>query len=615
MPARFTEKFTVIQAKSGESAKLECNATGDQPLTVNWFKEDNKLSKRGGENFEIYETMTNGGLNSVLVIRTVGRVDGLTYKCVGENEYGNDERLIKLLVVEVPSRPMNVRVKDAWSRSASLVWSTPFAGNSPIVSYIIQYWRKNSIEAGQTGQNHRRQELTVSGSQTSALLTNLMPALVYEASVIAENQVGRSEPSENIVINTGEDEPTAAPSDVTVEARGPSTIRVAWKVPPTETWNGKLLGFYIGFRPRGAINNIDVNQMNGASTSGAFSYRTFEYVKGQQVFETFLTNLMKGHEYEVVVKAFNAIGSGPESHLMAVRTFDGDLPASPSLFAHQASHSSISLRWTYPSRAQTSLNSIKRYVLYYQRQGDDSWLEIGIPVEEKQRQSGLHEGTMGQSSYSISESGTTSYLLTGLDSGFAYKIYVVAVNNFGMGDPSNLVTTKTESVGLEGNHRASGTSSAELSVLEMNKQYQLFLVVPIVCTVIMVAAIISAVFYCGRRMPNPVAQHVVTSQPQPSQSTGPWGPEGAIQVGQRYVEFDKGGILKNNGSLLTGTQGSDHASSGNHSGNHAGNQNHYPLPYGTMPMNSVVITDQKSWDRQSNAPLKPLVTHIYDSPI
>uniref|UniRef100_A0A6G1SGL6 Down syndrome cell adhesion molecule-like protein 1 n=1 Tax=Aceria tosichella TaxID=561515 RepID=A0A6G1SGL6_9ACAR len=560
--------------------------------------------------------MTGSGINSVLVIRTVNRADGLTYKCIGENEYGNDERLIKLLVVEVPSRPMNVRVKDAWSRSASIVWSSPFAGNSPITSYIIQYWRKNSNEAGQSAQNHRRQEFTVSGTQTSALLTNLLPALTYEASVIAENQVGRSEPSENIQMTTGEDEPTAAPSDVTVEARGPSTIRVAWKVPPSETWNGKLLGFYIGFRPRGAMNNIDVNQMGGA-TSGAFSYRTIEYIKGQQVFETFLTNLMKGHEYEVVVKAFNNVGSGPESHLMAVKTFQGDLPASPSLFAHQVTHSSISLRWTYPSRAQSVSNPIKRYVLYYQRQGDDSWLEIGIPVEERIRapsHNQQQEGTNGQSAgYSISDSGTTSYLLSGLDSGSAYKIYVVAVNQFGSGDPSNMVTTKTEQInGINDSLRASGPHSAEMNVFEMNKQFQLFMVVPVICTIILVVVIVSAVLYCSRRMQTPPAQHVVTSQqPQAQGSTGTWGPDGPMQVGQRYVELDKGGILKNNNLLFTGTQNSDHNSSG-HPG---GNQGHYPLPYGTMPMNSVVISDQKSWDRQSNAPLKPLVTHIYDSPI
>lgn len=617
MPARFAEKYSVVQAKSGESAKLECNATGDQPLTVNWFREDNKLSKRGGENFEIYESMTNSGVNSVLVIRTVGRADGLTYKCNGENEYGNDERLIKLMVIEVPSRPINVKVKDAWSRSASLVWSTPFAGNSPITSYIIQYWKKNTNEAGLSSQNHRRQEFTVSGTQTSALITNLSPSLTYEASVIAENQVGRSEPSENVVINTGEDEPSAAPSDVSVEARGPSTIRVAWKVPPSETWNGKLLGFYIGFRPRSASNSIDVHQnmqLAGAAP-GAFSYRTVEYVKGQLVFEAFLTNLMKGHEYEVVVKAFNSVGSGPDSHLMAVRTFDGDLPASPSLFAHQATHSSISLRWTYPSRAHSAINSIKRYILYYQRQGDDSWLEIGIPIEDKLRSASHQQQQEGsQTGLTISETGTTSYMLTGLDSGFVYKIYVVAVNNFGMGDPSNIVTTKTDQSGSAGHEafRSPASHATEFANLfETNRQLQLFLVVPIVCTIIVVVVIVSAVLYCARRMNGAPTQQVV-SQPQNMQPNGTWGPEGTMQAGQRYMEFDKGGILKN-GSLLGSTQGSEQNPAGMHQVN--GGQGHYQLPYGTMPMKSVVISDQKSWDRQSQAPLKPLMTHIYDSPI
>lgn len=564
--------------------------------------------------------MTTGGVNSVLVIRSVARADGLTYKCTGENEYGNDERLIKLMVVEVPSRPMNVRVKDSWSQSASLVWSTPFAGNSPITSYIIQYWRKNTNEAGQTTQNHRRQEFTVSGTQTSALISNLMPAITYEASIIAENQVGRSEPSENVVINTGEDEPTAAPSDVSVEARGPSTIKVAWKVPPSETWNGKLQGFYIGFRPRSASNAIDGHQniQIAGSSQAPFSYRTIDYIRGQQVFETFLTNLMRGHEYEVIVKAFNAIGSGPESHLMTVRTFDGDLPASSTLYAHQTTQSTIALRWTYPNRAQSMANSIKRYILYYQRVGDDSWLEVGIHVEDKLRTAGnqMHDLSSGQSSLTVSESGTVSYLLTGLDPGFAYKIYVVAVNNFGMGDPSNIVTTKTEPVSGVNESLRSSSQPADFNVFEMNRQFQLFLVVPIACTIIMVAVIAAAVIYCSRRGNNQPAQHVVASQPQTLQSNGTWGPEGTIQVGQRYVEFggDKGGILKGaNGSLLTGTQGSDHTSSGHQS--NGGPAGHYPLPYGTMPMNSVVISDQKSWDRQSQAPLKPLVTHIYDSPI
>lgn len=560
--------------------------------------------------------MSSNGINSVLVIRSVGRADGLTYKCTGENEYGNDERLIKLMVVEVPSRPMNVRVKDTWSRSASLTWSAPFTGNSPITSYVIQYWRKNSNEAGQSAQNHRRQELTVSGTQTSALITNLLPALTYEASVIAENQVGRSEPSENVIITTGEDEPASAPADVSIEARGPSTIKVNWKVPPNDSWNGKLLGFYVGFRPRVTPNTIDVQSIQGSGLVTGFSYRKVDFVPGQQVFEAFLTNLARGQDYDVIVKAFNVIGSGPDSHVMSVRTFDGDLPASPNLFALQTTQTSITLRWTYPSRSQSSVASVKRYVLYYQRQGDESWLEVGIPVEDRVRSSN-HQGqdvaqsTLSQSGLTVSESGTVNYQLTGLDPGSTYKVYVVPVNNFGMGDPSNFVTTKTEQLVGSSDSLRSLAHSGDFNVLDMSRQIQLFFIVPIVCTIIMVVVIILAVYYCTKRMPGTTAQLVATNQQPTLQSGSSWGPEGTIQVGQRYFEFDKGGILKNNASaLLGGTQGSDKISAGHQQNN--GQQ--YQLPYGTMPMNSVVISDQKSWDRQSG-PLKPLMTHIYDSPI
>lgn len=595
MPAKFAEKFTVVQAKSGESAKLECNATGDQPLTVNWFKDDAlKLSKRGGDNFEIYETTSDTGLNSVLVVRTVSRADGLTYKCVAENEYGNDERLIKLMVVEAPSRPMNLKVKDAWSKSAALTWSAPYAGNSPILNYIIQYWRKQANE-NQGIQNYRRQEFTVSGTQTSALISNLTPAVTYEASVIAVNQVGRSESSDNILINTNEDDPAAPPSDVSAESRGPTTIKVSWKVPPVENWNGPLLGFYIGYKQRSTLDSLLSNSLT------KYSFKTVHFVKGQSYYESFLTNLAKGQEYEIIVKVFNSIGAGPESHVMSVRTLEGDLPSPPSLFSHAATQSSINLRWTYPNRAQSPVSSIKRYIIYYQRVGDDSWLEIGVPVGER----GAND------IQGLSDASSGSYILTGLESGSTYKIYVVAANQEGMGDPSNIVTTKTDQISgtsFSENLRSS-MGSVDLNVFEMNRQFQLVLIMSVITTIFLVIAIVFGVLYCGKRMQNPALAQQQAGQP----NSGTWGPENTMQIGQRYVEFDKPGIMKNN-SLMTNTQTSDHTSAGQGS-NPAGC--HYPLPYGTLPMN-VVISDQKPWDRPHSImvkePLKPQVTHIYDSP-
>lgn len=49
-----------------------------------------------------------------------------------------------------------------------------------------------------------------------------------------------------------------------------------------------------------------------------------EYVPEVQQ-EFFLTNLLKASDYSVVVKAFNAAGSGPPSHELYVRTLDGGI--------------------------------------------------------------------------------------------------------------------------------------------------------------------------------------------------------------------------------------------------------------------------------------------------
>lgn len=43
--------------------------------------------------------MLEKGLNSELILRTVERKDGSIYKCVAKNEFGTDERTIKLVLL------------------------------------------------------------------------------------------------------------------------------------------------------------------------------------------------------------------------------------------------------------------------------------------------------------------------------------------------------------------------------------------------------------------------------------------------------------------------------------------------------------------------------------
>lgn len=39
----------------------------------------------------------------------------------------------------MPEIPKNIRINDQQSRSIQISWSQPYAGNSPITNYIVQY--------------------------------------------------------------------------------------------------------------------------------------------------------------------------------------------------------------------------------------------------------------------------------------------------------------------------------------------------------------------------------------------------------------------------------------------------------------------------------------------
>ncbi|CAN7983563.1 unnamed protein product, partial [Ixodes pacificus] len=136
VPARFEEKAAVVTARRTEVTRMKCQATGDQPLSISWAKGSTFLTH--ARRYEVFETLTTDGLLSELVIRDTDRSDGALYTCNAENKYGKDDRKVKLIVQEVPGPPQDVRIRDVWSRSASVSWSASYNGNSPISKYIVQ---------------------------------------------------------------------------------------------------------------------------------------------------------------------------------------------------------------------------------------------------------------------------------------------------------------------------------------------------------------------------------------------------------------------------------------------------------------------------------------------
>uniref|UniRef100_A0A224YX47 Down syndrome cell adhesion molecule-like protein 1 n=1 Tax=Rhipicephalus zambeziensis TaxID=60191 RepID=A0A224YX47_9ACAR len=506
VPARFEEKSTVVTARRTEVTRMKCQATGDQPLSIAWSKGSVKLDKRTSARYEVFETLTPDGLISELVIRDTDRSDGALYTCHTQNKYGKDDRKVKLIVQEVPGPPQDVRLKDVWSRSASVSWSPSYSGNSPISKYIVQYWRDH-------GTAHRLHELEVIGSLTYTMVRELLPGTAYVLNLVAENAIGRGEPSRTVVFHTGEEEPEAAPVDILVEMKGPSTVYISWKAPPREHWNGHLLGYYIGYRPR--------------DTESQFSYRRVEASPTNASHEYLLGGLQRGTEYTLVLKAYNSAGSGPASQEKTVRTMDGDVPEAPRLFVTGVTADTMTLRWVIRSSSD-----VTGFNIHYRQEGG-TWLELPIV-----------------------NTANNTYTLTNLHPGYVYQVYVTASNVLGRGDPSAILLIRTES-------SASGHESSAIENKQADDEVPIYMdmaiMIPAGAILLAVLVILFSTCICIRKMkstPRPVPE-IMRYDPA-TLNTG-------TMMSQRYVEMEKmseqdvpfatpyeGGTMRN-GTELRGT--------------------------------------------------------------
>lgn len=310
-------------------------------------------------------------------------------------------------------------MKDIWSRSAYLSWTTPFNGNSSITKFTVQYWPKES--------GRKMQDVFVGGAQTTAVIHNLIPGTTYEVTVLAENIVGKGDQAKHITFTTSEEEPTAAPTDVNVEPRGSTTLRVTWKPPLKNTWNGDLRGFYVGYR------------RTKSQDSKNFSYKSVNArdilndVAGNSFYEYLIRGLHKSTEYGIVVMAYNLVGSGPASSEQFVSTSSGQLPLPFQLFATGTTHDTISLRWI---SVDLQASPITGYIIYYKKEFDTMWSETSI--------SALSSGNQITSNVANQLQISSTHTLKNLLKGSQYQVYVAAMNKYGTGDPSNIVIVKTD---------------------------------------------------------------------------------------------------------------------------------------------------------------------------
>ncbi|RWS07157.1 cell adhesion molecule-like protein 7 [Dinothrombium tinctorium] len=433
VPAHFTQKSSLLTAKYGEKAILVCEAYGAKPISVTWLKQQangdlsvvpltdtsaNPSYSHNSQRFAAFEKEFNSANNRTvfeLHINSVETADSGIYVCKAVNEFGEDVRNIKFTVQDTPSAPSQVIVDQVWSRSVSIRWSPPTNnGNSAILHYIIQYWRDNKT----SNTAHRLyEEVTPSLLTSKVLKDKLIPGTSYALRIVASNEFGRGAPSDVVTFMTQEEEPEAPPIDIAVESKGTTALRVKWKAPPKNHWNGQLKGYNIGYRLITASDEMSSDGLNIAENE--YSYKDVPFIgvyndNYQQEF--ILTGLQKASTYSIVVRAHNAAGNGPLSQPTITTTSNNEPPLPPSVYVSEVDEQKIALKWDQRGNSE----DITHYVLYY-KDDKSPWLEIAFPVPEKQNQ----------------------YELRNLEPGTYYQLYMKCMSKRGPSEPSDVITIKT----------------------------------------------------------------------------------------------------------------------------------------------------------------------------
>uniref|UniRef100_A0A9J7XFL9 Neogenin 1 n=1 Tax=Cyprinus carpio carpio TaxID=630221 RepID=A0A9J7XFL9_CYPCA len=349
-----------------------------------------------GTNRERVEN-TSGPGEMQVTIQNLAPDTKYTFRVVASNANGPGESSTPLTVatqleVQVPGPAPNLQVVSVSTASVTLSWERPSTGNGEIQTYRLFY-----SEKGQDSE----QDMEVTG--LSYTMTGLKKFTEYSFRVVAYNKHGPGVSTEDVVVRTLSDVPSAPPQNLTLEVLNSTSIMVHWQPPPPGTLNGELTGYKLRYRK--GLRRADAIEIS--------TTQLFQLIDG----------LEKGKVYTVRVSASTVNGTGPTTEWIAAETFENDLdesqvPGVPSSLHVRPLVNRIVVSWTPPENQDIL---VRGYKIGY---GIGSPHAHTVTLDYKQR------------FYSIDD----------LDPSSHYVITLKAFNNMGEGIPIyNSATTRPQS--------------------------------------------------------------------------------------------------------------------------------------------------------------------------
>ncbi|XP_050039355.1 cell adhesion molecule Dscam1-like isoform X1 [Dermacentor andersoni] len=393
VPAFFKSQFSSQNVQKGEDVRIRCEAFGEKPINITWTKDRQVLNFQAEARYKETTTTLPEHVVSEIHVKSADRRDSSLFTCMASNAYGRDETNFQVVVQEKPDSPRNLNIKEVTSQSVTMSWMQPYSGNLPLTSYIVQY-KRDSEQWTPDVMSVRN-----SPSDLSVVVRNLNPVTTYNFRVVAENALGHGNPSEVVSVITKEEAPSNPPTDIKIEPTSSKSIKIKWKAPPSQERRSPVKGYYLGYKLH--------------RSGEQYVYKTLESSRNSDTEEFTLNNLRRNTEYSIRLQAFNSAGSGPASEEIVAKTLEHDPPSPPMIRVQSTTATSVHLLWEPPDIPVTG------YILHYKEEQND-WVKQHVPGTQQ------------------------SIVLENLRCGTRYQLYMEAFNDAGKGDPTQVLSVKTE---------------------------------------------------------------------------------------------------------------------------------------------------------------------------
>ncbi|KAK3921052.1 Down syndrome cell adhesion molecule-like protein Dscam2 [Frankliniella fusca] len=213
--------------------------------------------------------------------------------------------------------PTHLAVEASSSTQLTVKWEAPApeSWHGPLLGHYVGY-----RELGRDPEGKRQYNFTTvpwegasgAGGSASTVLEGLSKYKQYGVVVQAYNPKGAGPLSTEVVAQTLEDVPEAAPRDVQCAPESPESLRVHWQPPPEALVHGVIQGYRLLYQP--VQDQLDVAETQNKMTTELSST---------------LHGLFKYTNYSVQVLAFTRVGDGNMSAPIFCRTKE-DVPGQPA---------------------------------------------------------------------------------------------------------------------------------------------------------------------------------------------------------------------------------------------------------------------------------------------